>query len=99
MSKGAQLLKYTEWQGAAGSWYCNDTSDLTSIRSLWWAPARMMNIAPAEYVEWLVTNFKPDYIVYNEERDVLVYSWRKITDMRLFKNKLNALARKYNYVI
>ena len=99
MSKGAQLLKYTEWQGAAGSWYCNDTSDLTSIRSLWWAPARMMNMTPAEYVEWLVTNFKPDYIAYDEEHDVLVYSWRKITDMRLFKNKLNALARKYNYII
>ena len=99
MSKGAQLLKYTEWQGATGSWYCNDTSDLTSIRSLWWAPARMMNMTPAEYVEWLIVNFKPDRIVYSEEHDVLVYSWKKQADMRLFKNKLNALARKYNYVI
>ena len=98
MSKPA-LLKYTEWQSASGLWYCNDTSDLASPRSLWWAPARMMNISPAEYVQWLIDNFHPDYIVYNQEKDVLVYAWRKIADMRLFKNKLNALARKYNYII
>jgi hypothetical protein len=58
-----------------------------------------MNMTPAEYVEWLIVNFKPDHIVYSEEHDVLVYSWKKQADMRLFKNKLNALARKYNYVI
>ena len=71
MANGAQLLKYTEWQGSAGSWYCNDTSDLTSVRSLWWAPARMMNMTPAEYVEWLVTNFKPDYIGSEEHTSEL----------------------------
>ena len=98
MSKPA-LLKYVEWQSESGLWYCNDTSDLSSVRSLWWAPARMMNISPAEYVQWLIDNFHPDHIVYNVEHDVLIYGWRKITDMRLFKNKLNALARKYNYVI
>jgi hypothetical protein len=98
MSK-PQLLKYTEWQGANGNWYCNDTSDLSSVRSLWWTPARMMNISSAEYVQWLVENFKPDVIEYNQERDVLVYSWRKQADMRIFKNKLNALARKYNFII
>jgi len=94
-----KLLKYVEWQGANGSWYCNDTSDLSSVRSLWWAPARMMNISPSEYITWIIDNFHPDYIRYNQERDVLVYSWKKLTDMRLFKNKINALARKYNYII
>ena len=94
-----QLLKYVEWQGANGDWYCNDTSDLSSIRSLWWAPARMMNISPAEYVEWLVKEFKPDRVLYDQERNVLIYSWRSQAKMRLFKNKLNALARKYNYVV
>ena len=94
-----QLLKYTEWQGANGCWYCNDTSDLASPRSLWWAPARMMNISPADYVQWLIKEFKPDTIVYNQEKDVLIYSWRSLMACRNFKNKLNALARKYNYII
>ena len=99
MSTKAQLLKYTEWQGGSGRWYCNDVSDLASPRAKWWAPARMMNISPAEYVQWLIDNFKPDTIIYYQEQDVLVYSWKKQTDMRVFKNKLNALARKYNYII
>lgn len=99
MSTTPQLLKYTEWQGDSGNWYCNDVTDLASFRSKWWAPARMMNISPTEYVQWLIDNFHPDNIIYNQEYDVLIYSWCKQTDMRLFKNKLNALARKYNYII
>lgn len=98
-NRPAKLLHYDEWQGGSGVWYCNDTSDLCSVRALWWAPARMMNISPAEYVKWLIENFKPDHVSYNEERDVLIYSWDKQSDMRAFKNRLNALARKYNYVI
>lgn len=95
----AQLLKYTEWQGVNGNWYCNDTSDLSSVRSLWWAPARMLNLSPADYVKWLVDNFHPDQVLYNQERDVLIYSWRKIADMRVFKNKINALARQHKFII
>lgn len=95
----AQLLKYVEWQSATGDWYCNDTSDLSSLRGRWWIPARMMNISPAEYVQLLIDQFHPDYIVYSQEADVLVYSWKNINDCRKFKNWLNAQARKQQYVI
>lgn len=95
----AQLLKYTEWQGANGNWYCNDVSDLSSVRSLWWTPARMLNLSSADYVKWLVENFHPDQVLYNQERDVLIYSWKKIADMRVFKNKINALARQHKFII
>jgi len=94
-----KLLKYVEWQGVNGDWYCNDTSDLSSVRSLWWTPARMMNISPAEYVELLIKNFKPDNILYFQEANVLIYSWRSQAAMRKFKNWLNAQARKYNYIV
>lgn len=97
MSK-PQLLKYVEWE-CSGRWHCNDTSDLCSIRALWWAPARMLNISPAEFVQLLIDRFHPDYIAYSIEHDCLVYSWRKQSDMRLFKNWLNAQARKYNFII
>lgn len=92
------LMRYEEWKGAIG-WYCNDTSDFKSIGSKWWAPARMLNISPAEYVKLLVEQFHPDSIMYNEERDVLVYWWRKQEDMRRFKNWLNAQARKYKFYV
>ena len=67
-----RLLRYEEWQGASGAWYCNDTSDLKSNRGKWWMPARMLNISPAEFIELLIDRFAPDYITYNQERDVLV---------------------------
>lgn len=92
------LLKYTEWQGA-NSWYCNDVSDLQSIGALWWAPARMLNIPPVEFVQLLISQFHPDFIQYNKECDVLIYSWRKQADMRIFKNWLNAQARKYKFYV
>lgn len=98
MSRPVKLLRYEEW-GAKGAWYCNDTSDLCSIRAKWWAPARMLNISPAEYVQLLIEKFHPDRISYHQERDVLVYSWKNINDCRKFKNWLNAEARKAKFII
>ena len=65
-NRQAQLLKYVEWE-INGRWYCNDTSDLCSVRAKWWAPARMLGISPAEYVQLLIERFKPDRIQYLEE--------------------------------
>ena len=97
-NRPAQLLRYVEWE-QSGFWYCNDTSDLCSVRALWATPAHMLNISPAEYVKLLVTRFKPDVIKYSEEHDVLVFCWRNINNMRLFKNWINAEARKRKYII
>lgn len=99
MSRPAKLLKYVEWQDASGNWLCNDTSDLCSPRALWWTPARMLGISPAEYVKLLIEKFHPDRIKYNQEANVLIYSWKNISDQRKFKNWLNAEARKHNYII
>lgn len=98
MNRPAKLLRYSEW-GEPGSWQCNDVSDLCSVRALWWAPARMLNISPAEYAKLLIEKFHPDSIKYFQETDVLCYSWKKQADMRVFKNWLNAEARKRNYII
>jgi hypothetical protein len=59
----------------------------------------MLGISPAEYVQLLIDKFKPDYIRYNEEANVLVYSWRKQAAMRVFKNWLNAQARAHNFIL
>ena len=98
MQRPAQLLKYVEW-GETGRWYCNDTSDLCSIRAKWWVPARMLGISPADYVKLLIEKFHPDRIKYSEEHDVLVFSWKRLDDMRKFKNWLNAEARKHKFII
>ena len=96
----AHLYKMTEWEsGAGGRWYCNDTSDLGNGSGLWYHPARMLNISPAEFVKMLVEKYKPDYISYNSETNVLVYSWVDQAAMRKFKNAINAESRKRNYMI
>jgi hypothetical protein len=59
----------------------------------------MLNISPAEYVQLLIERFHPDRIKYFEDRDVLIYSWKRLDDCRKFKNWLNAEARKRNFII
>lgn len=98
-NRPAKLLRYEEWGDNETGWQCNDTSDLCSVRALWWTPARMLGISPADYVQLLIDKFHPDHIKYFEKEDVLVYWWRKQTDMRAFKNWLNAQARKHQYIV
>lgn len=93
------ILKYVEWQSESGLWFCNDTAALASWGSKWWAPARMLSISPAEFVQLLYDKFHPDMMQYSKETDTLIYAWKSQTQMRLFKNWLNAQARKYNFLV
>lgn len=93
------LLRYEPWDDGFGNYHVNDCTDLSSIRGLWWVPARMLGISPAEYVELLITRFKVDKIKYIQEADVLIYSWNSLQKARDFKNWLNKEARKRNFVI
>ena len=95
----AHLYKVTEWQGSSDLWYCNDIEDLGKGSGRWWIPARMLGFSLDKYVEMLIKDFKVNNIKYNEERDVLVFSWRKQADMRKYKNWINAAARKANFYI
>lgn len=94
-----RLLRYEPWDDGFGNYYVNDCTDLKSIRGLWWVPARMLGISPAEYVELLIVRFKVDKIKYLQEADVLIYSWNSLQKARDFKNWLNAEARKRNFMI
>lgn len=94
-----RLLRYEPWDDGNGNFHVNDCTDLKSIRGLWWVPARMLGISPAEYVELLITRFKVDKIKYLQEADVLIYSWNTLQGARTFKNWLNAEARKRNFMI
>ena len=99
----AHLLRYEEWE-INGNWYCNDTKELNckdSIASLWYAPARMLGISPAEYVKMLIEKFEVDYISFNDKHwnhGVLIFSWESQSKMRKFKNFINAEARKRNFI-
>lgn len=90
-----QLLRYEEWQSGSGRWFCNDTSDLTSVRSLWYTPARMLDMPLDKFIQMLINDFEVDYISFGK---ILIYSWDSQTKARKFKNFINAEARKRNYI-
>lgn len=92
------LYKMSEWQSPTGKWYCNDIEDLSGIAGLWWIPARLLNIPLVDFVSMLVYEYNA-MVSYNIERDVLIYSWDKQSEMRRFKNYINKKARETNFMI
>ena len=93
------LYKMTEWESLASGWHCGCVDNLGGGSNLWYLPARILDIAPAEFIELLVTKYQPDSVWYSKEKCVLVYSWKSQTKMRKFKNDMNAAARKKNFQI
>ena len=89
------ILRYEEWQCGA-SWYCSATKEVGKIGNQWYTPARAMKMPLTDYVELIITKFKPDRISFSDgpNGSVLLYSWRSQAAMRKFKNWLNAQLRK-----
>lgn len=94
------IMRYEEWE-LNGRWYCNDTSDIAHDSCMWWLPCRMLGIAPAAFVKLLVDKFHCNHIEWSDrpKNGLLCYSWDKQSEMRQFKNWLNAEARKRNFKI
>lgn len=94
------IYKLTEWQDVnTGRWHCNCIDALGQGSGYWWHPARIMGISPAKYLQWVIDNYKPDKINHNLDGSVIWFEWNSQITMRLYKNKINALARKVNYQI
>ena len=94
----AHLYKMTEWE-SVGYWHCNDVSDLTHGSAYWWLPARMMKLSPAQYVQWVIDNFHPDIVSHSDDGSFVSFCWKSQSEMRKYKNKVNALARQENFMI
>jgi len=94
----SHLLKYEEWETSTG-WKCGDLQDLGKGSNYWWLPARMLQMTPANYLKWVIENFKPDEVYHSDDYSLVGWSWKSQNKMRVFKNKLNALARQYNFMI
>ena len=93
----AHLYKASEWQSAAGHWYCSDVEDLAHDSGAWWIPARILQISLTDFVKLLIEKFNVSYITYNEHNNFLWYYWNSQADMRKYKNMINAAARKRNF--
>lgn len=92
------ILKYTEWESVSG-WHCNDVSDLAGLAGMWWVPARMLGMAPVDYIQWLVDKYSPDQISFDGK--TLLYSWKpeNYHKMHAFVLYINKYARDHKFFI
>ena len=93
------VFKMTEWQNESGLWYCNDVSNFAGGSGNWWNAARAWGKTPADFIEFLIKEYKPDKISYCVGSNLLIYAWRNQNNMRIFKNATNREARKRNFQI
>ena len=95
----SHLYVTSEWQGASGRWYVNDVTDFTSVACKWWAPVRLLNMTPIEYVLMLKNDFNASDFRYTKEKNVLIFSFATQTDARKYKNFINKKAREKQFIL
>lgn len=95
----SHLYVTSEWQGANGRWYVNDVTDFTSVACKWWAPVRLLDMTPIEYVLMLKNNFKASKFRYTKEKNVLIFSFATQADARKYKNFINKKAREKQFIL
>ena len=68
---------------------------------MWWIPAYLLGKTPSEDVEWLIENYKPDYIYFNRKKGFFSYSWAKenYASAHKFLLYINRIARNKNFVV
>lgn len=93
------LYVQSEWQSPSGKWHCNCVEKLADNSGAWYLPARILGMTPADFIEYLINNFHPDHFIYDKEKCFCLWSWTKQSDMRKYKNFINAAARKVNFQI
>ena len=93
------LYKMSEWESVGSGWHCGCLDNLAQDSNLWYLPARILGLSPAAFIELLVTKYQPDHFYYNKDSGFLSYSWSNQSKMRVYKNMINAEARKANFQI
>ncbi len=89
----------SDWQSGSGRYYCNDITDFKNNSQYWWAAAQVLGLTPADFVKFLVENYKPDHISFNN--NILVYSWNKehYNKCHSFVLYVNKIARDRQFLI
>jgi hypothetical protein len=87
-------IKLAEWQESDGSWHAADISAVGQGSNRWWLVPRALDMPLSDYVQMIITKYKPDRIKYFEDANMLTYSWKSQAAMRAFKNQINAMLRK-----
>lgn len=87
----AKIYKAVEWQSASGKWHCNDP-DLITRGDQWLIPAKILNMNIVDYLVMMKEQYNA-IVNIREDGNFAYCSWKSQTDMRKYKNWINAKAR------
>lgn len=95
-----RILQLDELQDANG-WSIYSPKDIGKIGNQWYTPARALGLAPVDYIQMLIRDFKPDFIKFldSSPNGLLLFSWKSQVDMRKFKNWLNKRLREVKFYV
>lgn len=93
------LYRLEEWCGASGVWYCEHISEVSEKITKWVVPARLLGMDPADFLQWLIKEYKPDNFFHNEDYSFVGWGWSSQSQMRKYKNMINKIAREKNFQI
>jgi putative lipase involved disintegration of autophagic bodies len=93
------IYKLTEFQSPTGRWSVVCTDVLKEKGNHWHYPAKALGISVESFINELQNKYKARIDLYSKEKCFVSYSWEKQSDMRKFKNAVNAGARKRNFTI
>ena len=94
------LYKVSEWRStASGLYYCSNIDNMKNGSGSWWLLARVMQMSPADFIQHLIKEYKPDKIKYNPETNFLYFAWTSPENCHKFKLNINKQARKINFQI
>lgn len=95
----SELYRCEEWRSASGIWYCEHTSSFPRNVQKWVVPARILGLAPADFLKLLIEKFEPDQIFHNEDCSFVGWGWKSQSQMREYKRFINKKARECNFQI
>ena len=94
------LFHLDEWQSTGTKiWYCEHTSSYPQGVQKWVVPARVLNMSVDDFLRMLIKDFKPDVITVKKDGSFVSWGWSKQSEMRKFKNWMNAKSRAINFQI
>ena len=95
-----RILQFDELHDELG-WSCISIKDVAKLGNQWYTPARALGMKLDEYVKWLIDNFHPDHIRFYDStpNGLLLFSWNRQADMRVYKNRINKLLRDVKFYV
>lgn len=82
-----------EWESPSG-WHFNCTDALGTVYSQWYYPARILGMSPADYIKYIIDNYKPEKISWCKDKCLVFFSWENYSNMHKLVLLINREARK-----